>query len=55
MAPNANTTFAFLLDKQLKASPLLSATNTGILGNLSPEGREFTVQVVVTPKRPLKL
>ena len=44
-----------MLDKELKASPLLSATNSGIVGNLSPEGKEFTVQVVVTPKRPLKL
>ena len=55
VAPNANTTFAFMLDKELKASPLLSATNSGIVGNLSPEGKEFTVQVVVTPKQPLKL
>jgi hypothetical protein len=55
VAPNANTTFAFMLDKELKASPMLAATNSGIVGNLSPEGKEFTVQVVVTPKRPLKL
>ena len=60
IAPNADTTFAFLLDKELKNSPLLSATNSGIIGNLSVDdttyiGKTFTLQAIVTPKRPLKL
>ncbi len=60
IAPNANTTFAFLLDKELKNSPLLSPTNSGIIGNLSVDdstypGKTFTLQAVITPRRPLKL
>ena len=60
IAANADTTFAFLLDKELKNSPMLSATNSGIIGNLSVDdstylGKTFTLQAIVTPKRPLKL
>ena len=62
VAPNGNTAFAYLLDKNLKASPMLTATNnaSAIVGNLTPDDvtfgvKTFTVQVVITPKRPLKL
>jgi type IV pilus assembly protein PilM len=60
IAANADTTFAFLLDKELKNSPMLSATNSGIIGNLSVDdttyvGKTFTLQAIVTPKRRLKL
>ncbi len=57
----ANITFAFMLDRELKASSMfLGATNSGIIGNLSPDDttfdyKTFTVQVIVTPRRPLKL
>jgi type IV pilus assembly protein PilM len=57
----ANTAFAFMLDRELKASPMfLGGTNSGIIGNLSPDdttfgNKTFTVQVIVTPRRPLKL
>jgi type IV pilus assembly protein PilM len=54
----ANNTFAFDLERQLQASPMLS-TNTSIL-NLTPDDttfgyKTFTVEVVISPKRPLKL
>lgn len=60
VAPNANTTFAYKLDEELKASALFFPTNTGIVGKLVPddktfEAKTFTVDVQVTPKRPLKL
>ena len=61
VAPNANTSFAYLLDKNLKESAMFGATNnaSGIVGNLTPdEGgllKTFTVQVVITPRRSLKL
>ena len=60
IAPNADTTFAYLLDKELKNSPLFSSTNSGIIGNQSLDdvtfiGKTFTLQAIVTPKRPLKL
>ena len=61
IAPNANNTFAYLLNKELKSSALLSTNNTHIFGNLSdPDpvtfpGKTFTVQVLITPKRPLKM
>lgn len=60
VAPNANTAFAFLFDKNLKGNSLFSATNSGIVGNLSPDDVTFraktvTIQANVTPKRSLKL
>lgn len=60
VAPNANTTFAFLFDKNLKTNSMFSATNSGIVGNLSPDdvtfkSKTFTIQANITPKRPLKL
>lgn len=55
IAPDANDKFAYLLDAQLKASPLLS-TNSGIVGSLSqPKDETVTVPVVVIPRRPIKL
>jgi hypothetical protein len=56
----ANISFAFMLDRQLKASPAFLGTNSGIVGNLSPDDtsfgyKTFTVQVTVTPRRPFKL
>ena len=62
IAPNANTTFALgVLDKELKSSPMLNASNSQVTGNLTldeltfPEAKTFTLQISVTPKRPLKL
>jgi hypothetical protein len=59
VAPNANITFAYKLDEELKASSLF-ATNTGVIGNLIADDRTFkaktfTVDVVLVPKKPLKL
>jgi hypothetical protein len=56
---NANTAFAFLLDKELKANAMF-ATNSGILATSLPDetafpAKTFTIQAVVTLKRPLKL
>jgi type IV pilus assembly protein PilM len=57
----ANISFAFTLDRELKNSPmLLGGTNSAIIGNLSIDDRTFdyktfTVQCVVSPRRPLKL
>ena len=52
--PNANSDFAFILGDQLKTNSMFVSTNTGIIGNLVPEGPTFTVQVMVTLKRPLR-
>jgi len=60
-AAKANITFAFTLDRELKASPsFLGGTSSGIIGNLSPDDttflyKTFTVQCTITPRRPLKL
>jgi hypothetical protein len=55
----ANVSFVFMLNSALQASPAFS-TNSGITGTLSlDEGlykyKTFTVQAVVTPRRPFKL
>ena len=61
VAPNANTTFALgVLDKELKSSPMLNASNSQVTGNLTLddktfEAKTFTLQISVTPKRSLKL
>jgi hypothetical protein len=59
VAPNANITFAYKLDEELKASSMF-ATNTGVIGNLIADDRTFkaktfTVDVILVPKKPLKL
>ena len=59
IAPNANITFAYKLDEELKASSMF-ATNTGVVGNLIADdttfkAKTFTVDVVLVPKKPLKL
>ena len=54
VAPDASSTFAYNLAKELKANPLFS-TNSGLVGALSPQGLTFTVQMQITPKQPLKL
>ena len=59
VAPNANITFAYKLDEELKASSMF-ATNTGVIGNLIADdktfkAKTFTVDVVLVPKKPLKL
>ena len=54
VAPDASSTFAYNLAKELKSNPLFS-TNSGLVGALSPQGLTFTVQMQITPKRPLKL
>ncbi len=55
----ANVSFVFMLNGELQSSPAFS-TNSGITGTLSiDEGlykyKTFTVQAVVTPRRPFKL
>ena len=55
----ANVSFVFMLNSALQSSPAFS-TNSGITGTLSlDEGmykyKTFTVQAVVTPRRPFKL
>ena len=60
VAPNASSDFAYLLDQNLKASSMLQATNSSIVGDLKPDDsafgvKTFTIQVVITPRRPLKL
>jgi hypothetical protein len=52
--PNANTEFSYILGDQLKTNSMFVSTNTGIVGNLVPEGQTFTVQVTVQLKRPLR-
>jgi type IV pilus assembly protein PilM len=59
VAPNAASDFVYLLDQNLKASSMLH-TNSSIVGDLKPDDaafgvKTFTIQVVVAPKRPLKL
>jgi hypothetical protein len=51
---NANTDFAFMLNEALKTNAMFT-TNSGILQVTPPDGNTFTVQMVVTPKRSLKL
>ena len=52
--PELNTTFAFLLASQLQTNALFVSTNTGLQGQLVPEGETFTFQVQVTLKEPLE-
>ncbi len=53
---DANTTFAFLLENELKANPLFVSTNTGIQDKMSaPEGPTVTFQMHIALKTPLKL
>jgi type IV pilus assembly protein PilM len=53
---DANTTFAFILENELKANPLFVATNTGIRGDMSkPQDFTVTFEVQLALKTPLKL
>ena len=54
VAPDASSTFAYNLAKELKSNPMFS-TNSGLVGALSPQGLTFTVQMQIIPKRPLRL
>jgi hypothetical protein len=59
IAPNANIKFAYKLDEELKNSSIF-ATNSGVIGNLVADdktfkAKTFTVDVVLVPKKPLKL
>ena len=58
VGPDANDRFVLgILVEELKGCSMLSSTNTYINGNILPslDGNTFTVQLVVSPKRPLKL
>ena len=56
VAPDANDKFVLgILDKELKASPLLTATNQVVVGNILTDKETFSVQLSITPRRPLKL
>jgi len=60
LGPNASTAFVYLFDDLLKTNSMFVATNSGIVGNLSPDettfkAKTFTIQANVTPKRPLRL
>ena len=52
---DANTTFAFILQNELKNNPLFVSTNTSLRGELVQEGNTFTFQVTAALKEPLKL
>jgi hypothetical protein len=60
IGPNASTTFVYLFDDLLKTNSMFVTTNSGIVGNLSPDettfkAKTFTIQANVTPKRALRL
>lgn len=61
VAPDANAKFVLgVLDNELKSSPMLVASNSQVTGNLALDevtfpAKTFTLQIRVTPRRPLKL
>lgn len=55
VAANANSTFVYDLEKELQANPSFDSARTRLVGALSPQGLTFTVEVLITPVRPLKL
>jgi type IV pilus assembly protein PilM len=54
---DANTTLIYTLENELKASKLFDATNTGLVGTITPDEatHTFTVNYTVVLKQPLKL
>ncbi len=60
IAPTNNTAFIYVFERNLKANSMFMATNSELIGSLTPDeatfkAKTFLIQVKVTPKRPLKL
>ena len=60
IAPTNNTAFIYVFERNLKANSLFMATNSELIGVLTPDdvtfkAKTFLIQAKVTPRRPLKL